>query len=60
MRKLNILARSRDSQYGASMIEYSLLAALIAIVAIAAITFLGRSASTTFSGVGQELSNVSN
>lgn len=34
---------------GASMVEYALLVALIAIVAIAAVIILGRSVSTTFS-----------
>lgn len=47
-----------ESEKGASMLEYALLAALIAVVAIAAITFLGQSASTTFSRVGQEMGNV--
>ena len=49
-----------ESEKGASMLEYALLAALIAVVAIAAITFLGRQASTTFSTVGQEMANVIN
>ena len=49
-----------ESEKGASMLEYALLAALIAVVAIAAITFLGRQASTTFSRVGQEMGNVTN
>lgn len=34
---------------GASMVEYALLVALIAIVAIAAVIILGREVSTTFS-----------
>ena len=34
---------------GASMVEYALLVALIAIVAIAAVIILGRNVSTTFS-----------
>ena len=37
---------------GASLVEYALLVALIAIVCIAAITLLGNSASTKFSTVG--------
>ena len=49
-----------DEQQGATMLEYALLAALIAIVVVAAVTFIGRNASTTFSNVGQELGNVNN
>jgi pilus assembly protein Flp/PilA len=45
----------RDEQ-GASLVEYALLVALIAVVCIAAITFVGTSASTKFSGVGSSLS----
>lgn len=37
---------------GASMIEYALLAALIAVVCVISLTFLGGTASTTFSKVG--------
>jgi pilus assembly protein Flp/PilA len=37
---------------GASLVEYALLVALIAVVCIAAITLLGNSASTKFSVVG--------
>ena len=37
---------------GASMLEYALLAALIAVVCIAAITLIGTRASSAFSGIG--------
>lgn len=37
---------------GASLVEYALLVALIAVVCILAITFLGESASSKFSTVG--------
>ena len=37
---------------GASLVEYALLVALIAVVCILAVTFLGRAASSKFSGVG--------
>jgi len=40
------------SDRGASLVEYALLVALIAVVCILAITFLGRSASSKFSSVG--------
>jgi pilus assembly protein Flp/PilA len=37
---------------GASLVEYALLVALIAVVCIIAITFLGRSAESKFTEVG--------
>ncbi len=40
---------------GATMIEYGLMVALIAVVLIGAVTFLGTSMQTTFSDIGQEL-----
>ena len=47
--------RSRFDDRGASLVEYALLVALIAIVCIAAITLLGGSASDKFSQVGNSL-----
>ncbi|MBL7661541.1 Flp family type IVb pilin [bacterium] len=46
------------SEKGATMLEYALLAALIAVVCIVAITFLGQQASTSFSRVGSSLSGA--
>ena len=43
------------SEKGASMLEYALMAALIAVVCIAAVTLLGSNASKTFSKVGSTL-----
>jgi pilus assembly protein Flp/PilA len=40
---------------GASLVEYALLVALIAVVCIVAIAFLGRSASEKFSDVGSAI-----
>ena len=40
------------SERGASLVEYALLVALIAVVCIVAVTFLGKSASSKFSSVG--------
>lgn len=44
----------RDEQ-GATAIEYGLIAALIAIAAISAMSALGDSLETTFTTVGSEL-----
>lgn len=50
------LVEKTEEEKGASMLEYALLAALIAVVCIAAITFLGKQACTTFSSVGSSMS----
>jgi pilus assembly protein Flp/PilA len=41
-----------DSERGASLVEYALLVSLIAVVCVAAVTTLGKNASTKFSSVG--------
>ena len=43
------------SDRGASLVEYALLVALIAVVCIVAITFLGNAASDEFESVGSSL-----
>jgi pilus assembly protein Flp/PilA len=45
-------ARFGRSERGASLVEYALLVALIAVVCIIALQFLGDSASSKFSTVG--------
>ena len=46
------------SERGASLVEYALLVALIAVVCIAAVSLLGTSASTKFSKVGSAISGA--
>lgn len=43
------------NETGASLVEYALLLALIAVVCIAAITFIGSRASDKFNSVGSKL-----
>ncbi len=43
------------SDKGASLVEYALLVALIAVVCIAAVSLLGRNASNKFSSVGSAI-----
>lgn len=43
------------SERGASLVEYALLVALIAVVCIAAVTTLGKNASSKFDTVGSSL-----
>ncbi len=50
-----IRAHSKDGR-GASLVEYALLVALIAVVCIAAVSLLGSSASTKFSRLGSAIS----
>ncbi len=49
------LQSKTDSERGASLVEYALLVALIAVVCIAAITLLGREAATNFSEVASSI-----
>ena len=43
------------TERGAAMVEYALLVALIAIVAIAALNILGQQVSTNFSEIDSQL-----
>lgn len=44
-----------NDQEGATMVEYGLMVALIAAVAIAAVIVLGNNTSTTFANVAGQL-----
>ena len=48
---------SRRDEVGASLVEYALLLAMIAVVAIVALHFLGGSVSNTLNSVGNSISN---
>jgi pilus assembly protein Flp/PilA len=49
-------ARLGRTERGASLVEYALLVALIAVVCIVAVTLLGHNFSGKFSQVGSSLS----
>jgi pilus assembly protein Flp/PilA len=49
------LAAQCKTERGASLVEYALLVALIAVVCIGAVTFIGNNANTKFSEVGSEI-----
>lgn len=49
------LARFLRDDLGVSAIEYALIAALIAVVIIVAVSFLGNEASKTYSNVASAL-----
>ena len=46
------------SERGASLVEYALLVALIAVVCIAAVTTLGKNAASKFSTVGNSIGSA--
>ena len=50
-----VRARFGKDERGASLVEYALLVALIAVVCIVAIGFVGSRASEKFSGVASNL-----
>ena len=50
-----VRARFGRDERGASLVEYALLVALIAVVCIVAISFVGTRASDKFSSVGSKL-----
>ena len=54
-----MLARLYREPSAQGMAEYALLAALIAVAAIGAITFLGNNVSDVFNDVGNQLANAS-
>ena len=51
----NLLTRFARERSGATAIEYGLIAALIAVVIIGAVTMVGTSLSTTFTNVASSV-----
>jgi len=49
------LLKLKNSEKGATAIEYALIAALISVVIILAVTFIGEQLNKTFSTVGSSL-----
>jgi len=60
IRNVETVVQNTENEKGASMLEYALLAALISVVAITAMTFLGDQVSTTFSGVAGVMETANN
>ena len=54
-RKQEMATEGQEKEEGATMIEYALLVVLIAIIAIAALRFLGQKVSTQFSAVATSI-----
>jgi pilus assembly protein Flp/PilA len=53
-----LLKKFMKKEYGATMVEYALMLALIAIVSIIIVTNLGQTTSQTFSVVNSALQNA--
>ena len=51
----NLVSRFVKDESGATAIEYGLIAALIAVAAIAAMTNIGKALGTTFNNVSNSL-----
>ena len=51
----NPLSKLQDKEKGASLVEYALLVALIAVLCIAAIRVVGQSVSAQFSSVAETM-----
>ncbi|MDP9301656.1 MAG: Flp family type IVb pilin [Actinomycetota bacterium] len=54
----NDLRTRAQEERGATAVEYALMVALIAIVVVAAVAFLGKAASNKFSTMGSGLENA--
>jgi len=52
---VNLVKRFLNDESGPTAVEYAVMLALIIVVCLAAISFLGRQASGTFSSVGGTL-----
>lgn len=53
-----LLLRLRQSDRGASMVEYSLLVVLIAIIALVAVQLAGNELSGTYSEISSGVANA--
>jgi Flp pilus assembly pilin Flp len=51
----SIAAKGRNRQKGASLVEYALLVALIAIIAMVALRVMGQTVSQNFSNIASNL-----
>lgn len=52
---VDLVKQESNDEKGATLVEYALLVALIAVIAIAAIRFVGTSVSTQFSAVASQI-----
>jgi pilus assembly protein Flp/PilA len=50
--------RRATGDHGASLVEYAMLVALIALICFAAVGFLGEETSSQFSGAGSSFTDI--
>lgn len=55
---MNTFSKFIKNESGATAIEYGLIAALISVVIIVAVTTVGKELNTTFSKVGSSLTSA--
>jgi len=55
---MNAVNRKLHRQSGVTMIEYALIAALVGVAAIVALTTLGGNISTKFTSIGTSVSSA--
>ena len=55
---MNIMKRFANDESGATAIEYGLIAALISVGIIAAVTTLGTGLADVFTGIGDKLTTT--
>ena len=55
---MKILTRFLDDESGVTAIEYGLIAALISVVCIAAMTFAGQQLLLVYNKIGNSLANA--
>ncbi len=56
--RINILKKVRKDESGATAIEYGLIAALVSVAAIGALTAMGNSLETMFQAVSNSLTTA--
>lgn len=57
--KVEVLRAMRDDERGVTALEYGLIAALIAVVIIVSLTYLGTSLRNMFQGIANTVNSVS-
>ena len=58
MNLLRLCSRYRDGESGQSMVEYALVTALIAVVALVAVQMLGEGIVSVFEGITDEIGDI--
>lgn len=58
MQRWFVAITNRTDDRGASLVEYALLVALIALICFAAVGFLGESTNSNIEGVGSSLTSA--